>query len=60
MDEKIQSRFMNILVQFKAVYSSNNTFPVQTRKSVTHGQAIMCVDPPQQLSLSKGPISRLT
>jgi len=51
---------MNILVQFKVVYISNNTFPVQKRKSVTHGQAIMCVDPPLRLSLSEGPISRLT
>jgi len=27
---------MNILVQYKVVYISNSTFPVQTTKSVTH------------------------
>jgi len=43
---------MNILVQFKVVYISNSTFPVQTRKSVTHEQVIMCVNPPPRLSLS--------
>jgi len=51
---------MNILVQFKVVYISNNTF-LCADKEVCHswtGHNVCC--PPPRLTLSEGPISRLT